>query len=97
MADEKFDQECAALDAACKTKYGDDWDVMKLALSRAGGVPEQGMREILKHPDPGQVLAVAAKERLLAESDAGDRSAEIAFSRIREAERAAHRKLRGGR
>jgi len=97
VADE-FDAKVAAVDKSGKTRFGDNWEVCLDAVRRAtggAGIARQHMEEILKTPDPAQLLERAAREQLLTEADSGNKESEYAYSRIREAEREQHRKLKG--
>jgi hypothetical protein len=86
----------AEVEAQAKVRFGDDWTTALAAVGRAtGGIDPAVMKQLLATPDPASLLMVAGKEQLLVESDAGDKNAEYEFSRIREKERANHRKLRG--
>src|SRR5262249_42882137 len=96
MSDDKLHQDCNNLDKACGDRFGaENWTAVKQAYARGGGIPEQTMREVMKHGDPGQVLAAGAKERLLIEADEGNRESEIAYSQIRAKEREAWRRMKG--
>ena len=96
--DDVFNRKVNEVDKSGATRFGDSWKICLDALHRStGGVGiERGaMEQILKTPDPAQLLERAGREQLLTEADGGNKESEYNYSKIREAEREQHRKLKG--
>jgi hypothetical protein len=98
MSDETLNRRIAEVEQQAKTRFGSEaWETALSAVSRAtgGGITADAMKEILKTPDPGNLLFTACREQLLNEADAGSKDSEYAYSKIREKERENHRRLKG--
>jgi hypothetical protein len=98
VADEKFNRDVAAVEAAGKARFGDAWDTTINAVRRAvgpAGIEEGAMRQILNTADPAGLLHNAGREQLLNEADSGNKESEFAYSEMRAKEREQHRRLKG--
>jgi len=96
--DDAFSRKVNEVDKSGATRFGDNWQICLDAVRRAtggAGIARNEMEALLKTADPAQLLERAGREQLLTEADGGNKEAEFAYSKIREAERAAHRRLKG--
>jgi hypothetical protein len=97
--DEVFKKNLEATEAEGKRLHGESWDVYMAALHRAtaqqGGISEGEMRSLLKTGNAANLLAASGRHQLMDEASAGDKQAEMTYSKIRNAERDAYRKMRG--
>ena len=96
--DDAFNRKVAETDKSGAVRFGDNWRVCLDAVHRStggAGIERGAMEAILKTADPAQLLERAGREQLLSEADQGNRESEFAYSKIREAEREQHRKLKG--
>jgi hypothetical protein len=97
---EKLAQRVQAVEADGKVRFGESWNKYISAIGKAaGGNPNLGaaMVEVLKQPDPAQVIAESGREALLNLSDNGDDQASRDYFLIRERERSEWRAMKGRR
>jgi len=99
MSDENFNKRLSDLEAQGKQRFGaENWDTTIAAIGRAvgsAGISRPAMDQILQQADPAAFLNNAGREQLINEASNGNRESEMAYSKMRNAEREQWRKLKG--
>jgi hypothetical protein len=88
------------LNAEGMRRFGETWGHSMSALGRAvpGGLTPEAVDSVLNsQQDHAQLFMNAGVERLLQESDDGNKESEAQYSAWRDEQRQAHRKSRGRR
>jgi hypothetical protein len=98
MSDDDLGTKLNQIEQAGRTRFGDDFDVAVQAIKRAipgGGIPENEMRQLANSADPAGLLMNLGRHCLMDAASNGDKEAEAAYTKIRQAERKAHAEYKG--